>query len=232
MGLIQIIKGLGRSAKERRAEESRRRAQKEDLEIYSGMRVEVASEDKRVFLTAQLVELRGDRAQLEPESDGNLLAGTEEPIPVVLRGYSSLENKAVQLEGTIRPDPSGKWQAENLVLVKRSNERAFFRVDTNIDAGLTPMGSFSKAEETCKILNLSVGGICLGSRERHNVGDKFILHTKLLQELESSLMFCQILRIIERKHDYFEYGCQFLRLSAADEERILQIIFDLQRKQR
>ena len=232
MGLFQIFKGFGKSAKERRAEESRRRAQEEDLEIYSGMRVEVSSEDGRIFLTAQLLELRGDRAQLQSESDGNLLAGTEGPVPVILRGYSSLENKAVLLEGTIRTEPNGLWQAENLVLVKRSNDRAFFRVDTNIDAGMTAMGSFSDKEEPCKILNLSVGGVCVGSKERHNVGDKFILQTKLLQELESSLIFCQILRILERKHDYFEYGCQFLRLNSSDEERILQIIFDLQRKQR
>lgn len=232
MGLFDFFKRFGKSARELRAEESKRRAQEEDLEIYSGMRVEVASEDGRMFLTAQLVELRGDRALMEPKSEGNLLAGTEEPIPVVLRGYSSLENKAVVMQGTIRPTMNGMWQAENLVLVKRINERAFFRVDTNIDVGITPMGSFSTAEESCKLLNISVGGVCIGSKRRHNVGDKFILQAKLLPDLESSLMFCQILRIIERKHDYFEYGCQFLQLTTSDEDRILQVIFNLQRKQR
>ncbi len=235
MGLFNIygLLGLfGKSAKERRAEESRRRAQEEDLEIYSGMRVEVTSDDGRMFLTAKLLDLRGDRAQLQPQTEGNLLAGTEEPIPVTLRGYSSKDGKAVVIEGTIRPGPSGVWQAERLVLIKRSNDRAFFRVDTSIDAGITPMGSFSVEEETCKLLNISVGGACVGTKQRYNVGDKFILRVKLLPDLEPSLMFCQILRIIERKHDYFEYGCRFLRLSTSDEERILQIIFDLQRKRR
>ena len=232
MGLFNYFKRFGKSARELRTEESRRRAQEEDLEIYSGMQVEVASDDGRIFLTAVLVELRGDRALLEPQSEGNLLAGTEDPIPVVLRGYSSMENKAVVIQGPLRPSPNGMWRAENLALVKRVNERAFFRVDTNIDVGITPMGSFSATEESCKLLNMSVGGVCIGAKRRYNVGDKFILQAKLIPELESSLMFCQILRIIERKHDYFEYGCRFLQLTSSDEDRILQIIFDLQRKKR
>ncbi|MCI9242393.1 MAG: PilZ domain-containing protein [Lawsonibacter sp.] len=233
MGRFSIF-GLfrGKSAKEKRAEESRRRAQEEDLEIYSGMQVEVASDDGRIFLTATLLELRGDRAQLQSQSEGDLLAGTEEPIPVTLRGYSSIEGKAVILEGTIRPGVNGLWQVEHIVLVKRGNDRAFFRVDTSIDAGVTPMGSFSSKEEPCKVLNISVGGACVGSKLRHNVGDKFILSVKLLPELEPSMMFCQVLRILERKVDYFEYGCQFLRLSSSDEDQILQIIFDIQRKRR
>ena len=56
--------GFFRSPKEREAEESERRAQEEDLEIYSGMRVEVTSNDGRMFLVAKLIGLRGDRAQL------------------------------------------------------------------------------------------------------------------------------------------------------------------------
>lgn len=221
-----------KSAKQKRAEESQRRAQEEDLELYSGMQVEVSSDDGRMFLAATLLDLRGDRAQLQPKSEGNLLAGTEEPVPVTLRGYSSIEGKAVILEGTIRPGLNGLWEVEHIILVKRGNDRAFFRVDTNIDGGVTPMGSFSTKEESCKVLNISVGGVCVGSKLRHNVGDKFILSAKLLPELEPSMLFCQVLRILERRVDYYEYGCQFLRLSSSDEERILQIIFDIQRKRR
>ena len=51
---------------EKRADEAYKRAMREDLEVYSGMRVEVTSSDGRVFLVARLLELRGDRAQLEP----------------------------------------------------------------------------------------------------------------------------------------------------------------------
>lgn len=230
MGLLQLFKRFGKSGRAHETEEDQRKTLAEDLELYSGMRVEVSSEDKQVFLVASLVDLWGDQARLKPLNENGLL--TEEPVPVSIRGYSSLDRKAVLIEGTIRPGASGLLEAENLVLIKRSNDRAFFRVGTNIEAYITPMGSFSAEEETCKVLNISVGGVCLGSKGQHNVGDKFIMRVKLLKELEPSLMFCQVLRILERKEDYFEYGCQFLRLTASDEERILQIIFDLQRKQR
>ena len=58
MGLFDAFR---KSPKERRVEEAHRRAMKEDLEVYSGMRVEVTSGDSRIFLVARLLELRGDR---------------------------------------------------------------------------------------------------------------------------------------------------------------------------
>ena len=75
-------------------------------------------------------------------------------------------------------------------------------------------------------------GVCLGCQARHNIGDKFRLEARLLPDQAPLDLGCQILRILERKHDYFEYGCRFLDLSEADENRILQIIFGLQRKKR
>ena len=56
MGLFDAFR---KSPKERRAEQAHRRAMREDLEVYSGMRVEVTSGDGRVFLVAKLLELRG-----------------------------------------------------------------------------------------------------------------------------------------------------------------------------
>ena len=75
-------------------EEAHRRAMKEDLEVYSGMRVEVTSGDSRIFLVARLLELRGDRAQLEPGAevlDGltisrNSIGGAEQEIVTWVNG--------------------------------------------------------------------------------------------------------------------------------------------------
>lgn len=229
MGLFDLFR---KSPKQREEEESRRLAQLEDLEIYSGMRVEVTSDDGRMFLVARLVGLRGDRAQLKPSTDGNLLTKLEEPVAVTLRGYSSKENKAVVIEGTLRPGPNNTWQAEHLVLVKRSNDRAFFRMDTNLMGSITAMGRLGAAAEDCRVLNVSVGGVCIGSTVRHNIGDKFLLRVRLLPNTEANLLMCQIIRIIERRYGSFEYGCRFLELSEPEEEKILQIIFEMQRQAR
>lgn len=229
MGLFGLF---GRSPKQREEEESQRRAKEEDLEIYSGMRVEVSSDDGRMFLVARLTGLRGDRAQLRPATDGSLLTTLEDPVLVTLRGYSSKENKAVILKCTVRSGSKDMWLAEHLTLIKRSNDRAFFRLGINLTGKLVIMGKQDAAAEECRLLNISVGGVCIGSGLRHNIGDKFLLWVKLTPNSDPLQMVCQILRIIERRYGSFEYGCRFLGLSEADEERILQVIFDMQRQGR
>lgn len=221
---------FGKSAKQREEEAEAERARLQDLEVYSGMRVEVTSDDGRIFLIARLHGLRGDRAQLQPLQEGSQLIKLEEPVPVSLRGYSSREGKAVFLEGTVRSGISGIWHAEHLALIKTSNDRAFYRVDVALDATFTLIGRYIPMEEPCTLVNISVGGACVSSKIRHEIGDKFLLFVKLLPDLEPSMMYCQILRIVTRKHDYFEYGCSFSRMTEIDQEKINQIIFAIQRK--
>lgn len=229
MGLFGLF---GKSPKQREEEESQRRAQKEDLEIYSGMRVEVTSDDGRMFLIAVLTGLRGDRAQLRPAIEGSLLTTLEEPVLVTLRGYSSKEKKAVIMKCTVRSGGRNIWQAEHLSLIKRSNDRAFFRMETSLTGKLASMGQLNAPAEECRLLNISVGGACVSTGVRHDVGDKLLLWTKLTPDSEPIQVACQIVRINERKYGSFEYGCRFLSLSEAEEERILQIIFDMQRQSR
>ena len=85
-------------------------------------------------------------------------------------------------------------------------------------------------EEPCTLVNISVGGACISSKTRHDVGDRFLLWVRLLPELEPSMMYCQILRIVTRKHEYYEYGCSFSRMTEIDQEKINQTIFAIQRK--
>lgn len=223
---------FGKSPKQREEEESQRRAKEEDLEIYSGMRVEVTSDDGRMFLVAVLTGLRGDRAQLRPATGGSMLTTLEEPVLVTLRGYSSKENKAVIMKCTVRSGSKNTWQAEHLSLVKRSNDRAFFRMGTTLGGKLAPVGQLNTAAEDCRLLNISVGGTCISTGIRHNIGDKFLLWTKLTPNSEPLQVICQIVRINERRYGSFEYGCRFMNLSEAEEDRILQVIFDMQRQGR
>lgn len=223
---------FGKSPKQREEEAAQRRAREEDLEVYSGMRVEVTSDDGRMFLIAALTGLRGDRAQLRPAPGGSLLAALEEPVLVTLRGYSSKEKKAVIMKCTVRSGGNNFWQAEHLSLIKRSNDRAFFRMGTSVAGKLAPLGQMDSPAEECRLLNISVGGACIGSGVRHDIGDKFLLWAKLTANSEPIEVVCQILRINERRHGSFEYGCRFLDLSDGEEERILQIIFSMQRQGR
>ena len=229
MGLFGFFR---KTAKQEEEEAAERLARAEDLEVYSGMRVEVTSSDGRMFFAAKLSGLRGDRAQLVPLVEGSLMSKSEEPAPVTMRGFSSRENKAVVLEGRVRPGPASSLYVEHLTLVKRGNDRAAFRMDTDISAFITPLKQFDGIKESCKLLNLSAGGVCVGSQVRHNVGNKFTLWAKLLPGQDTSALTCQVVRIIQRRHSYYEYGCRFLDLKPAEEERIMQIIFEMQRRTR
>lgn len=45
-------------------------------------------------------------------------------------------------------------------------------------------------------------------------------------------MLCQVLRIVEKEEEEFEYGCQFLEMIEEDQKAITQNIFAAQRKKR
>lgn len=220
---VGLFDFLGKSAKQREQERVEELARNEDLEVYSGMRVEVSSDDSRMFLSADLTDLRGDRAQLKPRMDGSLLTKDDGPVPVTIRGFSSRENRAVVMKARVRLSPSGSWQVERLALVKRGDSRATVRVEVDMDGFL----SFDGLQEPCHVLNMSSGGVCIGTPARHNVGEKLSLWLTLPVESGSLTLPFQILRINERRHGYFEYGCKFLTMSESQEERLIRSIFEL-----
>ena len=205
--------------------------EEEELEIYSGMRVEVTAFDGRLLFVAKLMSPRGNRAELYQYSEADIPEDTE-PMHVRIRGYHDHERKAIYMEGIISPLPQHVWQVEELNVARIGNDRAFFRLDTNLDAAITTFGGLGAGEKPCKLLNISVGGARIASEYPYREGDKFLLKVKLLDDGDMSAMFCQVLRVIAKEDSKFEYGCQFLELNESDQEKITQNIFAVQRKQR
>ena len=173
----------------------------------------------------------------ESEKEGGQPSETEdsqkvEMIHVRIRGYSDHERKAVYMEGLITPGDKRIWNVEDLKVAHIGNDRAFFRLDTDIEAVVTTFGGFSAGEETCRMLNISVGGARILSEQKYNEGDKFLLKVKLLEDRPMSVMLCEVLRIIEREDSKYEYGCRFLELNEEDQEKITQNIFAAQLAER
>ena len=48
---------------------------------------------------------------------------------------------------------------EELTVVRVGNDRAFFRLETNLEATTTTFSGLGKGERPCKLLNISVGGL-------------------------------------------------------------------------
>lgn len=225
MGLFDAFR---KSPKEKRVEEAHKRAMKMDAEVYSGMRVEATSEDGRVFFVARMLELRGDRAQLEPGADGSLMTRSDEPVRVTLRGYSSKEGRAVSMEGDVRVGAGKLWQVENLALLdSQSEHRANVRVEIDLTGGFTVDGRPGVPEESCRVENMGMGGVCFSTQARRDVGDKLRLRLEGLLELGGVPLTCQILRIDARKAGRFVYGCRFLDVDEEMERRLFRAMYAL-----
>lgn len=205
--------------------------EEKELQIYSGMRVEVTAPDGRLLFVAQLRNLRENGAELYLYSE-SALPPDSEPLPACIRGYNDHNRKAVYMEGVISPMPQNIWKVEELAVRRVGNDRAFFRLETNLDATATMFSGLSMGERPCKLLNISVGGACITSETPYHEGDKFLLKVKLIEDRPESVMYCQVLRIVERENGFPEYGCQFLELTEEDQERIIQNIFTAQRQKR
>lgn len=204
----------------------------EEPEVYSGMRVEVTSMGGDLLFAGKLMSPNGGRAELYQYTE-SAPPENEEPFQAHIRGYNDRNRKAVYMEGTISPLPKHIWKVEDLRVVRTGNDRAFFRLETNLPATITIFGSgFGGGERECRLLNISVGGARIGMDSQLHTGDKFLLKVKLLEDRDTSVMYCEVLRALEAKDGKFEYGSRFLELTEADQDKISQNIFAAQLKER
>ena len=208
----------------------------EDVSVYSHMRVEVTTKDGQMLFVAKLMCPQRHTAELHQysEADVPLLkdCSESEALPVHIRGYHDRLRKAVYMEGFISPMPRHIWLVSHLYVARVVNDRAFFRLDTDLPASISKFSGRSAGDFPCRLLNISVGGACVASEQRYWEGDKFLLSVKLLEDRETSIMYCQVLRVVEKEDAPFEYGCQFLELNDADQDKITENIFAAQLKSR
>lgn len=203
------------------------------LEDYAGMDAAVTDEEGNLLFTAKLLGLEGASGKLHQTSQAvAVLRETEEGQLVRLRGYSGRKSKAAYLTGRLHPTEEPRvWAVEGLALEKLENDRSAFRMRVEMQAAVTPVDRPGAPEEPCGVVDLSVGGVRLASRYLHQAGERLLLSLDLSQGgMPPSTILCQILRVIGQEGDY-EYGCQFIDPSEADQDRIVQVLFALQRKQ-
>ena len=228
---MSLLEFFRKRAKERPPQEDKDTNGTEKLDVYSGMRVEVTTAAGQILFVAKLMDLHGDKAELHQYSEAAIVKDVE-TIHARIRGYSDYERKAVYMEGIITPGPKHIWQVEELTIVRVGNDRAFFRLTTNLDATATMFSGLAMGEKPCKLLNISVGGASVSSEYRYHEGDKFLLKVRLLEDRPESAMFSQIVRVVEKDEGKFEYGCRFLELTEVDQEQITRNIFAAQRQKR
>ena len=134
---MKLFNLIGRREKDRPPQEVEKAGGDGMAEVYSGMRVEATTFDGQLLFVAKLLGLRGNQAELHQYSETAIPQGGEEPRRIRIRGYSDHERKAVYMEGVITPMPKNIWRVEELTVSKTGNDRAFFRLSTNLEATAT-----------------------------------------------------------------------------------------------
>ena len=214
----------------KKAETHKKSAEREPSELDDclGIKVEVSGADGYLFFTARVLEVEGNSARLHRLS-GSDLGGGSGPRQVRIRGYSSRKRSVICLEGLMKPVSEDVWEAEDLVVTKTGNDRAYFRLDTDLDVSVVISGR-TENENDGRLRNISLGGACVVLNHKVESGDTILLKVRLDEDAPESSIFCRVLRVTETEEGVYEYGCQFIRLTEDDQDRITQMILQAQKR--
>lgn len=200
--------------------------------IPSGMRVEVTTEDGQILFGARLMNPQKEGTAKLYQYSEMTVPENSEPMRVQIRGYNDQVHAAVYMQGVITLQPKHIWNVEELVLLRVGRDRAFYRLDVNLDATVTCFHGLNAGERPCKLVNVSVGGAGIASSVHYHEHDKLLLKVQMLEDRDLSVMMCQILRVTKKENGMFEYGCRFVGMSEAVEAKISHHIFTTQIKKR
>lgn len=201
-----------------------------DPSEYAGMRMEVMDENGAILFIARASVAWDGELELQPLNVPHLPPYADN-IPVLLRGYDDEEKLAVHMQGTIVSRGKGLWLVEDFQVTGKDNERAFYRFATNANGEVTPMKQWGLNSSSCRLLNVSAGGVCLWSDAEFLPGERILLKNELFDEWGIKPLICIVRRVTKRRFGY-EYGCKYSSLPPATEEKITRIIMDMQRKNR
>lgn len=152
--------------------------------------------------------------------------------PEIRQGRQEKEIRNSHIKDEIASEHDFFWRRENLKLVRVKNDRAFFRVEVNLNAVVIPMERFGAGELPARLLNISGGGVAVGTKCQCCTGDRLLMKVQLLLEEEPWNLFCQIVRIEEKGISGFVYGCRLVELGDGEQERLMESIEKLQEQRR
>ncbi len=208
------------------------RKKDEDEEVdpadYAGMRLEIMDEQENLLFAARADNSWDGSMELRALTVPRLPPRAEY-YPVLMRGYQVKTRKAVHMEGNITPQGNGVWSVEDLKITSKDNDRAFYRQETTVRGTVMPLRQRGIAEASCRLINVSAGGVCIQTAAEFMVGERFLLKSTLFEGWKPTPVMCAVRRVTRRKSST-EYGCEFIDLSPAIESAITRAIMDIQRE--
>ncbi len=162
----------------------------------------------------------------DPSDNGS----AQKSLHVAMRGYQESVKKAVHMDCWLVPfEDDGCFKAEKLSVTGKDNDRAFYRQETAISGAVVPLRQKGMSDATCRLVNISAGGVCFLATANYAVGDKLQLKTNMLPGVETPPLVCVVRRATKKRFG-FEYGCEFTALDTETEELLARAIMEMQRK--
>ena len=208
------------------------------LEVEVGMLLEVLSASNEVLFRARVTDFDGESIRIQNDNGG-------EVPPVVynteykLRGYLE-DDRRVVYHGTVCGSTKTMWKMDQLANWFTWEKREFFRQNISVEAVLTRIKwAEDKADDplreendmNCKLLDVSGGGVLIACDASFAVGDQLrVTNAAILPDAEPFSFRCSIRRVQQARYTNL-YGCQFLRMSPNDQDRLVRAIFTLQREE-
>lgn len=199
-------------------------------ELFSGMKVEILTPANALIFVGRVRLLSGNQIDVLGEAGGFLPRGVYNQ-PVKLRCFPK-EGDTFTLNGTVGFNDPTFWRIEKIQYLYNIENRNFFRQNTGAEGVIRPD---SGQKYPCKVLDVGGGGVRVLTEKLLQLESTFQLETSLLPTEEPFSFTCRVKRVSLRAQTAspmkkYEYGCQFVDLPPREQERLLQVIFTLQRK--
>lgn len=208
------------------------------LHVEVGMLLEVLNESNEVLFRARVEEFDGDSMRITNDLGGEMppvLYNTE----YKLRGHLPGNQTAVY-HGTVCGSTAYMWKLDQITNWHTWERREFFRQNISVEALVQRVRSVhDKKDDTplrgptvkCKLLDVSGGGVLMGCDEKYERGDELrVGHAEIMPDSEPFSFHCIVRRAQEARYTNL-YGCQFLDMNPAEQDRLIRAIFLLQREE-
>ena len=106
--------------------------------------------------------------------------------------------------------------------VKVSNRRAYFRVETKIDAVLR----VNNVMQNVQVVDISTGGLQITSKIELPLNEFVTIYYSLPSNRMTA--YCRIVRNVKSGDPEYQYGCKYEYISENDRKKIYSYLFDTQ----
>lgn len=191
-------------------------------ELFNGMKAEVLTPANALIFVGRIRLLAGNQVDVLGETGGFL--------PRAL--YNQRDGDTLTLNGTVGPNDPKFWRIEKLESLQSSENRNFFRQNIGVEGQIL----FASGQKvSCKVLDVSAGGARVLTSKLFHLNSTFQLEASFLPTEDPFTLTCLIKRTSVRAQTAspmkkYEYGCQFVDVPPREQERLLQVVFTLQRK--